>query len=38
MAIRDSLVPTYSRLVYNGFWFSPEMQLLQRTMDDAQTC
>lgn len=37
MAIRDSLVPTYSRLVYNGFWFSPEMQLLQRTMDEAQT-
>lgn len=36
MAIRDSLVPTYSRLVYNGFWFSPEMQLLQRTMDEAQ--
>ena len=37
MAIRDSLVPTYSRLIYNGFWFSPEMQLLQRTMDDAQS-
>ena len=36
MAIRDSLVPTYSRLIYNGFWFSPEMQLIQRTMDDAQ--
>ncbi len=36
MAIRDSLVPGYSRLIYNGFWFSPEMQLLQRTMDDAQ--
>ncbi len=36
MAIRDSLVPSYSRLVYNGFWFSPEMQLLQRTMDEAQ--
>lgn len=36
MAIRDSLVPTYSRLVYNGFWFSPEMQLLQRTMDETQ--
>ncbi|NQS71353.1 MAG: argininosuccinate synthase [Desulfobulbaceae bacterium] len=36
LAIRDSLVPTYSRLIYNGFWFSPEMQLLQRTMDDAQ--
>jgi len=35
--IRDSLVPRYSQLIYNGFWFSPEMQLLQRTMDDAQT-
>lgn len=34
--IRDSLVPRYSQLIYNGFWFSPEMQLLQRTMDDAQ--
>jgi len=37
LGIRDSLVPRYSQLVYNGFWFSPEMQLLQRTMDDAQT-
>ena len=35
--IRDSLVPRYSQLIYNGFWFSPEMRLLQRTMDDAQT-
>ncbi|WP_028579460.1 argininosuccinate synthase [Desulfogranum japonicum] len=34
--IRDSLVPEYSRLVYNGFWFSPEMKLLQKTMDEAQ--
>ena len=34
--IRDSLVPRYSKLIYNGFWFSPEMQLLQKTMDDAQ--
>ena len=36
MAIRDSLVPRYSQLIYNGFWFSPEMRLLQRTMDDSQ--
>jgi argininosuccinate synthase len=36
LGIRDSLVPRYSQLIYNGFWFSPEMQLLQRTMDDAQ--
>ncbi|MDX1777068.1 MAG: argininosuccinate synthase [Desulfobulbales bacterium] len=36
MRIRDSLVPRYSELIYNGFWFSPEMQLLQKTMDEAQ--
>ena len=36
MKIRDSLVPRYSELIYNGFWFSPEMRLLQRTMDDCQ--
>jgi argininosuccinate synthase len=37
LGIRDSLVPRYSQLIYNGFWFSPEMRLLQRTMDDAQS-
>jgi len=37
LGIRDGLVPRYSQLIYNGFWFSPEMQLLQRTMDDAQS-
>ncbi len=36
MKIRDSLIPEYSTLVYNGFWFSPEMKLLQNTMDQAQ--
>lgn len=36
MQIRDSLVPQYSRLVYNGFWFSPEMRLLQGLMDASQ--
>jgi argininosuccinate synthase len=36
MRIRDSLVARYSELIYNGFWFSPEMRLLQRTMDTAQ--
>jgi argininosuccinate synthase len=34
--IRDSLVPRYSKMIYNGFWFSPEMRLLQKTMDEAQ--
>ena len=37
LRIRDSLVGRYSVLVYNGFWFSPEMRLLQKTMDEAQT-
>jgi argininosuccinate synthase len=36
LRIRDSLVPRYSELVYNGFWFSPEMRLLQKTMDETQ--
>src|SRR5210317_940217 len=36
MKIRDSLIPTYADLVYNGFWFSPERELVQSTMDEAQ--
>jgi argininosuccinate synthase len=36
MRIRDSLVPRYSELIYNGFWFSPERELLQTTMDACQ--
>jgi argininosuccinate synthase len=36
MHLRDSLIPQYSRLIYNGFWFSPEMRLLQHTMDGVQ--
>lgn len=36
MHIRDSLIPQYSRLIYNGFWYSPEMRLLQSTVDQAQ--
>ncbi|MBU0944168.1 MAG: argininosuccinate synthase [Proteobacteria bacterium] len=36
MRIRDSLVARYAELVYNGFWFSPERELLQVTMDQSQ--
>ncbi len=36
MRIRDSLVARYAELVYNGFWFSPERELLQVTMDESQ--
>ena len=36
MKIRDSLISRYAELVYNGFWFSPERELLQKTMDETQ--
>jgi argininosuccinate synthase len=36
MHLRDSLVPKYAELVYNGFWFSPEMQMLQSMIDHTQ--
>lgn len=36
MHLRDSLIPKYAELVYYGFWFSPEMRLLQRLIDDTQ--
>jgi len=34
--LRDSLIPQYSRLVYFGYWFSPERELMQRMIDDSQ--
>ena len=36
MHLRDSLIPKYAELVYYGFWFSPEMQVLQTTIDATQ--
>jgi argininosuccinate synthase len=36
MHIRDSLIPKYAQLVYNGFWFSPERRLLQTLVDETQ--
>jgi argininosuccinate synthase len=36
MKIRDGLMPRYAEMIYNGFWFSPEMELMQKTMDEAQ--
>ena len=32
---RNTLVPQYAKLVYNGFWFAPERRMLQAAMDDA---
>ncbi len=36
MHLRDSLIPKYSELIYNGFWFSPERELLQNMIDQSQ--
>jgi argininosuccinate synthase len=36
LRLRDSLIPYYASLVYNGYWFSPERELLQGLMDNAQ--
>jgi argininosuccinate synthase len=36
MHLRDSLMPKFAELIYNGFWFSPEMDLLKKTMQEAQ--
>jgi argininosuccinate synthase len=36
MHLRDSLIPKYSSLVYNGFWFSPERKALQALVTETQ--
>ena len=36
MHLRDSLIPKYSEIIYYGFWFSPEMNLLQNMIDQTQ--
>jgi argininosuccinate synthase len=33
--LRNSLIPQYAKLVYNGFWFAPEREMLQTAMDEA---
>ena len=37
MHLRDSLIPRYSELIYYGYWFSPERELLQKMIDETQT-
>ena len=36
MLMRDSLIPKYAQLVYNGLWYSPEMKSLQTYIDATQ--
>jgi argininosuccinate synthase len=36
MHLRDSLIPQYAQLVYNGFWYAPEREALQALIDHSQ--
>ncbi len=36
LALKDDLMPRYARMIYNGYWFSPERQLLQTLIDGSQ--
>jgi argininosuccinate synthase len=36
MRLRDELMPRYAALIYNGLWYSPERELLQRLIDESQ--
>ena len=36
MHLRDELMPRYAKLVYNGFWFAPEREMLQALVDKSQ--
>jgi argininosuccinate synthase len=34
--LKDELMPRYAKLIYNGFWFSPEREMLQASIDKTQ--
>jgi argininosuccinate synthase len=34
--LKDELMPRYAEMIYNGYWWSPERQALQRLIDDTQ--
>ena len=37
LALKDDLMPRYARLIYNGYWFSPERRALQALIDHTQS-
>ena len=36
MHLKDELMPKYASLIYNGFWFAPEREMLQAAIDQSQ--
>ncbi|HEX4989275.1 MAG TPA: argininosuccinate synthase, partial [Candidatus Binatia bacterium] len=37
LRLRDALIPRYAEMIYYGYWFAPEREVLQKTIDAAQT-
>jgi argininosuccinate synthase len=37
LRLRDSLMPRYAEMIYYGYWFAPEREVLQKTIDATQT-
>ncbi|WP_226667317.1 argininosuccinate synthase [Microbulbifer aggregans] len=35
--LKDELMPRYAKLIYNGYWWSPERQMLQAAIDESQS-
>ena len=36
MHLKDELMPRYAKIIYNGYWWSPEREMLQKLIDDTQ--
>ena len=36
MHLRDELMPRYASMIYNGYWFAPEREVLQKLIDESQ--
>ena len=36
MHLKDELMPRYAKLIYNGFWWSPEREMMQKMIDASQ--
>ena len=36
--LKDELMPRYAELIYNGYWWSPERNVLQKLIDETQSC
>ena len=36
--LKDEIMPRYAKLIYNGYWFAPEREMLQALIDRSQEC